>query len=98
MDYLRSVLVPETVNLHLKGKTKEEIIDEMLDILVKAGKVVGELVERVIDSNYKLWQSFGGMYSLEMKNDRLQPSENSIKLVVHTMIHANRVNSVGDVE
>ena len=66
--------------------------------LVKKGKVVGELVERVIDSNYKLWQSFGGMYSLEMKNDRLQPSENSIKLVVHTMIHANRVNSVGDVE
>lgn len=39
MDYLRTVLVPETVNLHLKGKSKEEIIDEMLDVLVKAGKV-----------------------------------------------------------
>ena len=36
---LRTVLVPETVNLHLKGNTKEEIIDEMLDILIKAGKV-----------------------------------------------------------
>ena len=36
---LRTVLVPETVNLHLKGRTKEEIIDEMLDILVSAGKV-----------------------------------------------------------
>ena len=36
---LKSVLTTDTVNLHLKGKTKEEIIDEMLDILVKAGKV-----------------------------------------------------------
>ena len=36
---LKSVLTTDTVNLHLKGKTKEEIIDEMLDIHVKAGKV-----------------------------------------------------------
>ena len=36
---LRTVLTTDTVNLHLKGTTKEEIIDEMLDILVKAGKV-----------------------------------------------------------
>ena len=36
---LRTVLTPDTVNLHLQGSTKEEIIDEMLDILVKAGKV-----------------------------------------------------------
>ncbi len=36
---LRTVLTTDTVSLHLKGATKEEIIDEMLDILVKAGKV-----------------------------------------------------------
>lgn len=36
---LRTVLATDTVNLHLKGTTKEEIINEMLDILVKAGKV-----------------------------------------------------------
>ncbi|MCK9169306.1 MAG: PTS sugar transporter subunit IIA, partial [Treponema sp.] len=36
---LRTVLTTDTVDLHLKGTTKEEIIDEMLDILVKAGKV-----------------------------------------------------------
>ena len=36
---LRTVLTPETVKLHLKGKKKEEIIDEMLDIHVKEGKV-----------------------------------------------------------
>ena len=36
---LKTVLTPDTVELHLKGKSKEEIIDEMLDILIKAGKV-----------------------------------------------------------
>ena len=36
---LKTVLTTDTVNLHLKGTTKEEIIDELLDLLVSAGKV-----------------------------------------------------------
>lgn len=36
---LKTVLTRETVSLHLKGTTKEQIIDELLDILVKAGKI-----------------------------------------------------------
>ncbi len=36
---LKTVLTRETVSLHLKGTTKEEIINELLDILVKAGKI-----------------------------------------------------------
>ncbi len=36
---LKTVLTTDTVNLHLKGTTKEAIIDELLDILVNAGKV-----------------------------------------------------------
>ncbi len=32
-------MTPETVNLHLKGTTKREIIEEMLGILTAAGKV-----------------------------------------------------------
>ena len=36
---LKTVLTKETINLHLKGKTKEEIIGELLDILVESGKV-----------------------------------------------------------
>lgn len=36
---LKEVLTPDTVCLHLKGKTKDEIINEMLDILIAAGKV-----------------------------------------------------------
>jgi len=36
---LKTVLTKETINLHLKGKTKEEIIGELLDILVATGKI-----------------------------------------------------------
>ena len=36
---LKTVLTQDTISLHLKGTTKEEIINELLDILVSAGKV-----------------------------------------------------------
>ena len=53
---LKTVLTPETVELHLKGTTKEEIIDEMLDILIKAGKVADKAVARecVLDRERKM--------------------------------------------
>lgn len=36
---LRSVMGPECVALNLKGNTKEEIISEMIDVLLAAGKL-----------------------------------------------------------
>jgi PTS system nitrogen regulatory IIA component len=36
---LKTVLTAETINLHLKGSTKDEIINELLNILVAAGKI-----------------------------------------------------------
>jgi PTS system nitrogen regulatory IIA component len=36
---LKSVLTKETVRLHLKGTVKEEIVNELLDILVDAQKI-----------------------------------------------------------
>jgi len=36
---LKTVLTAETINLHLKGSSKDEIINELLDILVAAGKI-----------------------------------------------------------
>jgi PTS system nitrogen regulatory IIA component len=36
---LKSVLTKETICLHLKGSSKEEIINELLDILVLANKI-----------------------------------------------------------
>ena len=36
---LKNVLGPESVALHLKGKTKEEIIEELLQLAAKSGKI-----------------------------------------------------------
>jgi PTS system nitrogen regulatory IIA component len=36
---LKTVLTAETINLHLKGSNKSEIINELLDILIAAGKI-----------------------------------------------------------
>ena len=53
---LKTVLTPETVNLHLKGTSKEAIIDELLDMLVQAGKVKDKTVARacVLDRERKM--------------------------------------------
>ncbi|MDR1747851.1 MAG: PTS sugar transporter subunit IIA [Spirochaetaceae bacterium] len=53
---LRTVLTTDTVELHLKGTTKEEIIDEMLGVLVKAGKVHDKEVAKasVLDRERKM--------------------------------------------
>jgi len=36
---LKTVISTDTINLNLKGTTKKEIINELLDILYKAGKI-----------------------------------------------------------
>ena len=56
MMNLRDVLTVDTVSLHLKGKTKETIIGEMLDILVAAGKVTNKKValDCVMDREQKM--------------------------------------------
>jgi PTS system nitrogen regulatory IIA component len=36
---LKTVLTKETINLHLKGSNKQEIINELLDVLVAAKKI-----------------------------------------------------------
>lgn len=61
--------------------------DETLgEAFVEFDEVNGQQVPKTwpIDSNYKLWQFFGAENSLEIvpNTTRLQPSENSIKMVV----------------
>ena len=53
---LRTVLTTDTVNLHLKGTTKEQIVDEMIDVLFKAGKVTDKNAARecVLDRERKM--------------------------------------------
>ncbi|MCL2801881.1 MAG: PTS sugar transporter subunit IIA [Treponema sp.] len=36
---LKTVISADTIDLHLKGSTKKEIINELLDILYKTGKI-----------------------------------------------------------
>ena len=36
---LKTVITTETIDLNLKGSSKKEIINEMLDILVRTGKI-----------------------------------------------------------
>jgi len=36
---LNTILNKDTIILHLKGTTKEEVINELLDVLVNAGKI-----------------------------------------------------------
>jgi PTS system nitrogen regulatory IIA component len=53
---LRNVLTAQTVDLHLKGTTKEAIINELLEILVSAGKVKNKAaaLECVLDREKKM--------------------------------------------
>ena len=53
---LKSVLTQDTINLHLKGSAKDEIINELLDILVAAGKIRNReaAYEAVMDREQKM--------------------------------------------
>ena len=53
---LKSVLTTETINLHLKGSSKNEIINELLDILVAANKITNReaALSAVIDREQKM--------------------------------------------
>ena len=53
---LKSVLTAETINLNLKGSTKDEIISELLDILVAAKKIPDReaALSAIIDREQKM--------------------------------------------
>jgi mannitol/fructose-specific phosphotransferase system IIA component (Ntr-type) len=74
---LKTVLTPDTVNLHLKGTTKEAIIDELLDILVKAGKVKDKqaALACVLDRERKM--STGMKHGIAIPHGKTIPSTTS---------------------
>ncbi|MDR3131163.1 MAG: PTS sugar transporter subunit IIA [Treponema sp.] len=53
---LKKILTKDTINLHLKGSTKEEIINELLDVLVSANKIQDRAAayQAVIDREQKM--------------------------------------------
>ena len=75
---LKTVLTPETVNLHLKGTSKEAIIDELLDMLVQAGKVKDKAVARscVLDRERKM--STGMKHGIAIPHGKTGISDNPV--------------------
>ena len=53
---LKTVLTVDTISLHLKGSTKDEIINELLDILVAAKKITDReaALNAVMDREQKM--------------------------------------------
>jgi PTS system nitrogen regulatory IIA component len=53
---LKTILTKDTINLHLKGSTKEEIINELLDVLVSANKIQDRVAayQAVMDREQKM--------------------------------------------
>ena len=53
---LKTILTADTVNLHLKGTTKAEIINELLDILATTGKITDRkaALDAVMDREEKM--------------------------------------------
>jgi PTS system nitrogen regulatory IIA component len=53
---LKTVLTKETINLHLQGTTKDEVINELLDVLVSAKKIQDRdaALEAVMDREQKM--------------------------------------------
>lgn len=66
------------------------IYGQAIDSEGNSTEIISEEAQ-TINSNYKLWNLFGGAYSMEMAegNNRLQFTENSIKIVT------NIINSIG---
>lgn len=58
---LSEILVPSTIHLDLKGQTKQEIIDELIDILDQAGFLIDRTAvrESVIEREAKLSTGLG---------------------------------------
>jgi PTS system nitrogen regulatory IIA component len=53
---LKTVLAAETIDLNLKGSTKKEIINELLDILVRTGRIQNReaALDAVLDREEKM--------------------------------------------
>ncbi|MCL2252649.1 MAG: PTS sugar transporter subunit IIA [Treponema sp.] len=53
---LKTVISTETIDLHLKGTTKKEIINELLDILIRSGKITDResALKAVLDREEKM--------------------------------------------
>ena len=83
--YKENGLFYKVLNIKYKGSNNYDVT---ICQVTEDGDIIENTVNTIskpIDSNYKLWQLFGGMNSHELVNNKLIPSERSVHQVVHAM-------------
>ncbi|WP_461257963.1 PTS sugar transporter subunit IIA [Treponema sp. R80B11-R83G3] len=78
---LKTVINTDTIELHLKGSTKKEIINELLDILVRTGKVKdkGAALAAVMDREEKM--STGMKHGIAIPHGKCASSEDLVACI-----------------
>lgn len=69
--------------------TYKRILQEVTQDGAEIGPIIDTGEEILVNTNFKLWQLFGGKDSMELNGTKLIPSENSIKQVVKA------INNIG---
>jgi len=78
---LKTVINTDTIELHLKGSTKKEIINELLDILVRTGKIKdkGSALAAVMDREEKM--STGMKHGIAIPHGKCASSEDLVACI-----------------
>jgi PTS system nitrogen regulatory IIA component len=78
---LKTVLTQNTISLHLKGTTKEEIINELLDILVRENKVQDRkaALDAIMDREQKM--STGMKHGIAIPHGKSNTLENLVACI-----------------
>jgi mannitol/fructose-specific phosphotransferase system IIA component (Ntr-type) len=78
---LKTVINTDTIELHLKGSTKKEIINELLDILVRTGKIKdkGVALAAVMDREEKM--STGMKHGIAIPHGKCASSEDLVACI-----------------
>jgi PTS system nitrogen regulatory IIA component len=78
---LKTVLTQDTISLHLKGTTKEEIINELLDILVREHKVQDRkaALDAIMDREQKM--STGMKHGIAIPHGKSNTLENLVACI-----------------
>jgi PTS system nitrogen regulatory IIA component len=78
---LKTVLNQDTITLHLKGTTKEEIINELLDILVRENKVQDRqaALDAIMDREQKM--STGMKHGIAIPHGKSNTLENLVACI-----------------
>jgi PTS system nitrogen regulatory IIA component len=78
---LKTVLNQDTISLHLKGTTKEEIINELLDILVRENKVQDRkaALDAIMDREQKM--STGMKHGIAIPHGKSNTLENLVACI-----------------